>query len=123
MTVIEFPAPTGLMSLNDRSHWAVKARNARTWRYAAKCAAQAALPPGMREHPRCLVTITLPVVRLGTRRDPSNFTATSKHAIDGLVDAGIWRDDTPEYVVENVIRFRQGGNVTIELTPIPADAA
>lgn len=34
------------------------------------------------------------------RRDPMNFTATSKPAIDGLVDVGIVPDDDSEHVYE-----------------------
>ncbi|MFB9926029.1 hypothetical protein ACFORO_12380 [Amycolatopsis halotolerans] len=34
------------------------------------------------------------------RRDAPNLTATSKPAIDGLVDAGLVRDDNDDYVTE-----------------------
>lgn len=34
------------------------------------------------------------------RRDPANLTATSKPAIDGLVDAGLVPDDNPTFVLE-----------------------
>ena len=34
------------------------------------------------------------------RRDPSNLIATQKPILDGLVDAGLVPDDTPEYVNE-----------------------
>ena len=34
------------------------------------------------------------------RRDPSNYHATQKPLLDGLVDAGVLPDDTPEFVRE-----------------------
>ena len=40
------------------------------------------------------------------RRDPMNYYSTIKALVDGLVDAGLWSDDTPEFVttVEPVLR-------------------
>lgn len=32
------------------------------------------------------------------RRDPHNFVPCVKAIVDGLVDAGVWPDDTPEWV-------------------------
>jgi len=95
MTVtIEFPQPGPLMSMNDRPHWAAKARAVRTWRTAAYVAADATphrlLPPG-------LVELHLPVPDR-RRRDPMNYAPTLKACVDGLVDAGLWPDDTPEFV-------------------------
>ena len=36
------------------------------------------------------------------RRDPSNVMPTQKAVVDGLVDAGVVPDDTPEFVVEDM---------------------
>lgn len=44
-----------------------------------------------------MVTVALPVYGL-YRRDPHNFFVTVKHVVDGLVDAGVWPDDTPDWV-------------------------
>lgn len=90
----EFPAPAALLSLNDRLHWAQKARLTAAWRDAAGWAAVAAqageLAPGV-------VTVHLPV-NGNRRRDPHNYVATVKPIVDGMVDAGCWPDDTAEWV-------------------------
>jgi crossover junction endodeoxyribonuclease RusA len=54
-------------------------------------------------------------------RDPMNLTASSKPAIDGLVDAGLVPDDTDVYVHENtpVIHYGPGDRrlwLTVEVT-------
>ena len=53
------------------------------------------------------------------RRDPHNFAPTLKHVIDGLVDAGLWPDDTPEYVrtLEPALAVRRDRLVRISITP------
>lgn len=90
---IRFPPPGPLLSLNDRQHWAAKARLVREWRTAAFYAAvgeHRGLGPS-------IVAVTLPV-KSNRRRDPHNLHPTVKAVIDGLVDAGCWPDDTPEWV-------------------------
>lgn len=42
------------------------------------------------------------------RRDPANLCATSKPAIDGLVDAGLVPDDNPTYVTERMPEVHLG---------------
>lgn len=91
---IEFPQPAPLMSMNDRPHWAAKARAVRTWR-AAACVAADASPH--RLLPPALVELHLPVADR-RRRDPMNYAPTMKAVVDGLVDAGVWPDDTPAFV-------------------------
>jgi len=44
------------------------------------------------------VRVTFGVRDPGRRRDPHNYMPTVKAIIDGLVDAGVWPDDTPEDV-------------------------
>lgn len=91
---IEFQQPAPLMSMNDRPHWAARARQVKTWRTAA-CAAADASPH--RLLPPALVELHLPVPD-SRRRDPMNYAPTMKACVDGLVDAGVWPDDTPEFV-------------------------
>jgi len=45
-----------------------------------------------------MVSFVFPVTT-NRRRDPHNFYPTIKPIIDGLTDAGLWPDDTPEYVM------------------------
>lgn len=95
MTVtIEFPQPGPLMSMNDRPHWAAKARATANWRTATKIAA---LTADITAPSPALIELQLPVPDR-RRRDPMNYAPTMKAAIDGLVDADLWPDDTPEYV-------------------------
>jgi len=46
---------------------------------------------------RLTVTASIPTAR---RFDPCNIAGTvAKHAIDGLTDAGVWKDDDSEHVI------------------------
>ena len=121
MIVLEFPAPTDAWSINQerKMHWTEARQIAREWRLAGKLGWRM-LPIGEREawEPRrCEVEITLPV-KDGRRRDPMNWFGPVKSLIDGLVDGGVWPDDTPEWVrvVEPVLNV--GGPVRIVLRPI-----
>jgi len=110
-----FPPPEKLLSLNDRLHWAVQARIAKAWRTGTHWAARA----HMRGHglSPCTITITLPV-NGNRRRDPANYNATAKHIVDGLVDAGLWPDDTPAWVTTTEpLLDPNSALVTITLTP------
>lgn len=119
--IVSFPKPGPLMSLNDRTHWAVKARNAKAWRELAHLSCIGTVSdPARRRQPRSLVTVTLPVRSLKTRRDPHNFVATVKPIIDGLVDAGVWPDDNGSWVVTAEPRFQAGNTVTVEIVPLEA---
>lgn len=99
--VIEFDLPAKCLTMNQRLHWAQKSKISRAWRDAAcaaadRFAADHALLPGMTVRPS-LVTVHIPV-KQNRRRDPHNWFPTIKPIIDGLVDAGLWPDDTPEWV-------------------------
>lgn len=52
------------------------------------------------------------------RRDAENPVATLKALCDGLVDAGIVPDDTPEYMHKNmpVIQYEKGATPDVRLT-------
>jgi crossover junction endodeoxyribonuclease RusA len=93
---IEFPAPAPLMNMNDRAHWSTQRAHARRWRMSARLYALDTLGVGT-SLPPSIVTVHLPVLG-NRRRDPHNYFLTVKHVVDGLVDAGLWPDDTPEWV-------------------------
>ena len=111
----EFLAPDVLLNMNDRLHWAKRSRIARAWRDTSRHACVAGLRHAM---PPCFVHITLPVPD-GRRRDPHNYEITSKHIVDGLVDAYVWPDDTPEFVSVMPVKLekRTVRYVTVELVP------
>ena len=117
MTPITFTPPAPLMNMNERLHWRETARRAKAWRHAAKTAAT-----GHDPQPPCWITVELPV-RGRIRRDPANWYPTVKHIVDGLVDAGLWPDDTPEHVTTTEPLLTIGtSQVAIHLTPRSATA-
>lgn len=123
-TVVRFDRPDKLMSMNDRPHWSVQRRQAKTWRRAAAWAAitQLGTSPDARMRGASIVSITLPV-QGAHKRDPHNYFPTVKHIIDGLVDAGIWPDDTPEWVTTIEPRLElttaRPGVVVVSITARP----
>lgn len=90
------------LSLNDRMHWRPKSIWTKTLRQTAwALAKQAKIPP----LGSCSVEL-LYVPRDRQRRDEDNLTATLKPLADGLVDAGVVVDDTPDLMGK---RCRIGG--------------
>lgn len=90
-----FERPGDMPSSNTRMHYMKRAGVSRAWRAAA--AEMAFFMPN--KPGRWYVRVSLPFRRAAARRDPHNFTATVvKPTIDGCVDAGVWMDDTAEYV-------------------------
>jgi crossover junction endodeoxyribonuclease RusA len=96
-TIITFRQPAETLNLNQRWHWARKAKVTRTWRTAATWAAKAALTGQTLPLAPSLIAAQIDV-RGNLRRDPSNLWPTVKAVIDGLVDAELWPDDNSEWV-------------------------
>jgi hypothetical protein len=119
MTVtITFPEPADRLMSNDRPHWSRRARLTRIWRQATALHAHRTLGPGRknRAQPPSFVRVTFPVT-VNRRRDSDGPAPTVKAIVDGLVDAGCWPDDTPNYVETLGSRFEKGGMVIVELIP------
>lgn len=91
---IRLPYSTPPLTLNGRQHWATKASGVREVRGTVATLARVLhIPACQRIH------VTLHYVpRDGRRRDADNLVGTLKPCIDALVDAGVVRDDSPEYV-------------------------
>jgi hypothetical protein len=125
MTVtITFPEPAERLMSNDKLHWAVRARRVRVWRQMARVAAH---QPRTDRVPLplspCYVRVTFPV-KVNRRRDSDGAAPTVKAIVDGLVDAGCWPDDTPEWVETLGSRFAKGATeVVVELIPRGEEAA
>lgn len=84
-----------VLTANQRLHWSVKARRTRDVRNLAyTTAVRTTLRRLGRTH--LTITIAFPDRR---RRDVHNWMPTAKAAVDGLVDAGIWPDDSTDYLV------------------------
>ena len=95
---LQFPYERPPLNANQRLHWANKARMTRKVRETTALLARAEkIPPCSRIKVRLLWCVTDK-----RRRDPSNVVPTQKPMVDGLVDAGIVPDDTPEWVIENM---------------------
>lgn len=85
------------LSMNDRyQHWAVEARLIKQVKHTAKFLAIRAGVPAL---PHAEVVLTY-VPRNKARRDRVNLASTHKALVDGLVDAGVLADDTPEFCTE-----------------------
>ena len=95
--LIEFDPPGKLLSMNDRMHWRPKAALTAAWVEVAWRAGQQWARRQKWSPVPCTVQLLVPV-RDRRRRDPHNYFATVKPVIDGLVLAGLWPDDTPEWV-------------------------
>lgn len=83
-----------LMTSNQRTHWAAKARQTRAIREMAFVMCK-------HERARLLPAATLEVVtKWGDHRvrDAANIEPTSKAAVDGCVDAGVLIDDSSRYL-------------------------
>lgn len=86
------------LSLNDRKHWRVKARETSELRGGARLMIRQARIP---QHERIAVGLVYyPPDR--RRRDADNLVATLKVAADACVDEGLCADDTPQFMVKSM---------------------
>lgn len=117
--VIELPAGLKMLSLNDRLHWAEKNRRSRDIKMAAFAMARNTHVPHL-DRASIIVEYQPPDRR---HRDNDNVPAASgKHAIDGVVQAGVLLDDEAgEYVAG--IQYRIGpvhpkGRLVLHITEV-----
>jgi crossover junction endodeoxyribonuclease RusA len=110
--------PADPLSINrERTmHWAARARQLEPWKVTTFWLAKQANLPAAVAGAAANVTVALPV-RGDRRRDPANFYPTVKAIIDGLVLAGVWPDDTPEYVTvhEPILWHEDHAEIRLEL--------
>jgi crossover junction endodeoxyribonuclease RusA len=92
--IIQLPYATPPLTLNGRQHWATKARAVKEVRETVAFLARFERIPAQKR-----VHIALHYVPRDSRnRDSDNLVATLKPCIDGIVDAKVVPNDTPEYV-------------------------
>ena len=124
--VFETPADTPSVNETAGAHWGKHRAVKVAWQDAAYFYAVqhfGAVGPEGRQLPgRWLVRLGLsfPVRR---RRDPHNYVGTVvKWTVDGLVQAGLWPDDTPEFVqVAEPVVLKSKKLVVVQLVPIPPE--
>lgn len=114
MIEISFDAPWEPWSINmERTkHWSWRAKRARDYRLCAMVATRE-LSIGMQ--PPSHIEVQLPFDKASNRRDPSNYLPAVKSIVDGLVDAGLWKDDTAEYVSISEPVLKKGGQVVVRI--------
>jgi len=103
--VLFFGWQTPPLTENQRwSHWSRKAEVVRDVRATTRLWGRS-----LRDSGRVEVTLTW-VVADRRRRDADNIIPTLKALCDGLVDAGVVKDDTPEFMVKHmpIIEYRKG---------------
>lgn len=91
---IEVIAPCEWINSNHRTHRMVEARRVKAWRDAARAAADQCASFVGPAH----IVATIHKTRAG-RWDAGNLYPTAKAIVDGLVDAGVFVDDSNEYVI------------------------
>jgi crossover junction endodeoxyribonuclease RusA len=100
-----------------KGHWVEVARRTAEWR-TAWCALGHAHVGRQLRASRVVVTPYLPNRR--GQQDTGGCFPAAKAAIDGLVDAGVWPDDTAEWVTELTFRppvYGMGEALEIEIVP------
>ena len=111
-----FTSP-GVWSINERIHWAERARRTADWRQISRLELLNGLrrignpPPG-----HWSVAVELPFTT-NRRRDPHNFVGTCVKAIvDGITDTGLVEDDTAEWITVEEPTLTVGQEVVVTLT-------
>jgi hypothetical protein len=110
-------APAAPLSENRvGKHWGKRRTATRPWfEKAWAVALEEKLPRKVHGRP-AQVRLVIPF-RTRQHRDPSNYVGTvCKAAIDGLVKARVWPNDTPEYVEVLEPRCVIGGDALVEIT-------
>ncbi|MGC0364784.1 crossover junction endodeoxyribonuclease RusA [Rhodococcus sp. 27YEA15] len=96
---IRLPYEKPPLSMNDRQHWAVKARiTAGVRRSTQRLAKAAHAPVGL----ECVAVTLHYRPRDNRRRDTDNLMPVLKACCDGLVDHGITADDTPDLMTKHM---------------------
>ncbi len=93
---IAVPRPHEWLSANARRHWRVKADIVKAWRDMALIVGRKSGVPAL--GPSRVIAELHMTPRRRSRIDPANYQDTAKPVIDGLVDAGIWPDDSADWV-------------------------
>lgn len=105
--MVVLPDSLPAINSNVRAHWAVRARETREWRETVGWLARAERAGDLGRID--VVLYATPPDR--RRRDRHNLTPCLKAALDGLVDAGVVADDTPEFVRADRVELHEPDGV------------
>ncbi len=123
--ILDLDCTEAPLSLNKRMHWAPKSRITREIRTKAWLLAKQAKVPTGCDH----VTVCLHYRPKDRRkRDEDNLVPVLKAACDGLVDAGIVPDDTPQFMqklmpVIHPAEKGRDGSLWLTIAPIEEDGS
>lgn len=100
--------------MNQRKHWTWTSKQKRMWRETAYLIGllQVTEYEKIRKPGKATIHTVFPVTQ-NRRRDPHNYYPTVKPIVDGLVDAGFWPDDTPEFIETREPVFYKGDLVFV----------
>lgn len=109
---LSIPLPADWINLNQRLHWAQRAKLTKAWRTMAHIQArQQGLPKRLGR-----VSIVATVHKATARKyDVHNLVPTAKAVVDGLVDYGLIADDSNEFLVGPDMRAGEKGVPRLEL--------
>ena len=108
--MIRLSIPIVAPSLNKwyaGGHWSKRKKVVDIWHDAIWILCRQDKIPSVEEYPVCITTKSYFKGR--RQRDTSNCFAANKMAEDGLVKAGILKDDTPQYVCRHIIEIPEFG--------------
>lgn len=113
------PHPGIWLNQNDRGHWRAVAKRKKEWSTITMAALLHNQFP--RNLPPSVVESTF-IFHRNQRRDPMNFTATTKVIIDELVRWGCWPDDNQHWVDERTPQLTTGTRMGVRLVITPKDS-
>ena len=87
------------LTANKKLHWAEKSRRARALRERAHYQSLNALRRGTLKPAYGRVRVIAGIQYRASRVDPANAYPSIKALIDGMTDAGVFEDDSAEYVI------------------------
>ncbi|GGM65071.1 hypothetical protein GCM10012275_39520 [Longimycelium tulufanense] len=112
---LALPYPRPPLTANQRHHWARRAHLIAEIRHTTATLARATgIPPLGRCAVRLIWTVTD-----RRRRDADNLVPTLKACADGLVDARVVADDTPDLMVKHMPEITHGHRAGLALVVEP----
>ena len=100
---------------NARRHWRGISRDNAHWKESARQIAAVAMPDGWQPMARCRMSVEF-IVPDHRDRDDDNLIAAQKPCLDGIVKAGVIKDDSARVIKEREYlpqRYARGVQATV----------